>query len=776
MSTSEEVSGVSLARIINKIIGDEKLLCDQYLTYIYYLLEIAAKDHLQGLSLDNLEYDIPQQILKPELQLLIPSRATKVSDHPFSWYIDSVWQLQSDSKDNLLHQKALVWNIIALKASIYLLALPELENQPKITIKKEKEKEYKGHVTTVKRLFEKFRKANKALNIHKKYKKTDEYRSLWNQHLPSPEIDLDDFVSHLEYQSKLEELSQFEKNLLNDLRVIFSYVLHHKVRNTGTHEDKTLELIYLDEDKSVKQTLALPKKGKSYAEKLEVLADTQSDRQIQVNLKQVSELADNSETAAHYAQRLVDQHIKKNEHQHTCTNFFPNPTSISYILSKLYENYLEHHTTDNSAENPNANCALVLMLSFITGNPVSEWLKIQNKRVRRLNLRQKLVEDKNQFFLYTQFSIFSDSDHPFPEAFINQTTALHLPIPRSFILSLRENPAVSEAQVNQYSKKLRDKLYIPHLSSLKVSSLLHHTILNNTANKQLADLLTGIDTNRSASLSYCHYPLPVLKAAYIDTLETLCQSLAMQYQTLQFDIETNQNFGSIKAPKREVVQELYSVLKYNIFSQGQDLLATFNHYNVWLWHVLLLLTAARPVSEFPGFLKHWDFEKQILIVSDKEVGNRQSHGRLIPFGNFIKNEVKKFIQFLKFLHLQLSCENIALAQYVQDIFDSKRPLLNIYTNKKLETLKPSLVKKNQPELGLRHDNWHRHTTRAFLTGKVSEPAILALFAHENMQQESAHLYSSFSMSEYRNLADTLESMIENFKITGIELDVLLQEF
>lgn len=107
-------------------------------------------------------------------------------------------------------------------------------------------------------------------------------------------------------------------------------------------------------------------------------------------------------------------------------------------------------------------------------------------------------------------------------------------------------------------------------------------------------------------------------------------------------------------------------------------------------------------------------------------------------------------------------------------YSAKLPLLNIFQDGQWHPLRPSIVKNFHPELGLEHENWHRHTARAFLSNKINEIEILALFGHEPMQQEAAHPYSSLSISQYSSIAHILEQMKDHFNITGIELDVLTQ--
>ena len=108
-------------------------------------------------------------------------------------------------------------------------------------------------------------------------------------------------------------------------------------------------------------------------------------------------------------------------------------------------------------------------------------------------------------------------------------------------------------------KQLRAKLYIPKLSLIRISSLLHQTILQRTGNKQLADLLTGIDANKSSSTSYCHQNIQALQTEYVSILKELCESLSDDYQNIEYAVE--KNFGSRKAPTSNVIQNIFATLK-----------------------------------------------------------------------------------------------------------------------------------------------------------------------------------------------------------------------
>ncbi len=55
-----------------------------------------------------------------------------------------------------------------------------------------------------------------------------------------------------------------------------------------------------------------------------------------------------------------------------------------------------------------------------------------------------------------------------------------------------------------------------------------------------------------------------------------------------------------------------------------------------------------PLLNSPGFLKNFNLKRQILMVSDKEVGGRNGFGRLIPLCSFLVEEIKKFLKFLEY--------------------------------------------------------------------------------------------------------------------------------
>ncbi|MFV5312142.1 hypothetical protein VXN68_08020 [Acinetobacter schindleri] len=745
---------ISLQKTLEKLFGDEQFERTQHINFVVKLLSSQQADNfLDGLNLDYFNVDVEFQSNLPKPSLISFSKKVKISNLPITSYINSVAQL-SASQTHAQH-----WNILVLKAAIYLIALPELK--PELF-----KQAHTEHFNTVKRLFQRFRTANKNLDTEKKYQNTKEYQRLWSTYLQDPTQSLERFIQHL-ITLDTAELPEFDRNLLNDIRITFNYVLKNKAKIARASIDTQLEHQFLDEEQFIEESIEIKKGASPKALSIETLIDEPLHRQIVVNPTQVTPLAAHSETSQNYILPLVAKHIQRKEHLLTSSSFFPNPSSMNHLLKRLHVDYSEHQNKS----------ALILMLAFLTGNSVNEWLYIQkSKRAKKLNNRQKLIYKNDQFFLNSHFNVFENRNFEYSDNLLNQTIYLDIPIPNLFIEDLRKMESVSFNEIQQYLRRLRQELFIPKLSVVKVSSLLHHTILSKTGNKQLADLMTGIDANQSSSVSYCHQNIPRLHAQYVDILKSLCADVASTYESCVPSLpDSIIHFGSRKAPKPQVITEIFAVLKFNIFSQAEDdLIAIYNHYNIWMWHILLLFTAARPVAEFPGFLKNFNLKRQILMVSDKEVGGRNGFGRLIPLCSFLVEEIKKFLKFLEYFSIQIAMNYPLLNDVIQQIETSKLPLLGIIQNNKWTPLRPSTVKDLYPELGLAHENWHRHTARAFSTHKFSEPEILALFGHELMQQEAAHPFSSLSLSQFSKIADVLEQMKTYFKITGVEAHVITQ--
>lgn len=349
----------------------------------------------------------------------------------------------------------------------------------------------------------------------------------------------------------------------------------------------------------------------------------------------------------------MQQHMIRLQHRFASSNHYPDLESIRLLISHCWNQY-------STAQLKN-KAYLIILLSFLTGNSTEEWLKVQSPTISRLNQRQRLIQIEDRYVLRSKFTLFDPMHFPHKDALHNQITDFDLPLANVLIRGLKHKPILEQADITQALQQCRKALYIPSLTSKKLSTLLHAHIYHTTGNAQLADILTGIDANRSCSISYCSYPVYRLQHEYVDVVQHLSANMM---KALQIKVEDQGlNFGSLKAPTAKTVTSIFAYLYAQVIQAQHhfDAIATYNHYNIWMWHILLLFTAARPVKDFPGLLKDVDLTQGWLWVSDKEIHGRHDDGRLLPLCDFLKRELKSFLQYLRqnTVSLEAEIENIA---------------------------------------------------------------------------------------------------------------------
>lgn len=173
---------------------------------------------------------------------------------------------------------------------------------------------------------------------------------LWEKHLKDPMLSLTEFVHYL---NNTERSNDFEQNLLNNLRIIFTYVLNNKAKIAKASIETQLQHDFLDEDQLILESSEFKKGQKSKALNIEEQLDDQSSRQIHVDPTIVTPLAAYSESSQSYVLPLIAKHIQRKEHLLPFSSLFPNATSISVLITELYKNYIaeiEENSKDKNSE------------------------------------------------------------------------------------------------------------------------------------------------------------------------------------------------------------------------------------------------------------------------------------------------------------------------------------------------------------------------------------------------------------------------------------------
>lgn len=723
---------MKIENIIERMLDHEFFDQDYQNAIAQHLKPTVLIPELKPLLKTTVSFDADSKFELPTKLPLPPS----VSKHPICAYLYSV-----DQHEYPIIQR---WAVHNLHAACILKAIPNPTE--------------KDHQTTIIRVFNRFRLANEAYAASQQGKQLNRYQQeylwLWEQ-LPSHEITLADFVKSLRELENDSKLNRFQYLLLLDIRRFYDYVLALKPKKHYSAPPKHIdEPIYLDEHNAILHCpYDMPQKQHP-ALFYEELQDEQPNQQYSINTAQVSPLTSQSSFLQHRVSKLTQQHIIRQQHNFSCSKHYPDFNSLSLLVQHCHQLYLNHQKKNKAY--------LFILLSFLSGVPIEQWFYLQSKQRYALNKRQKVIFENDQYFLRSKFTLFEDSAFEYKDQLLNQVTHFDLPLVKELVEGLRQQPILKQEQVAHALKKCREELFIPSLSTKKISVLLHHCIYHYTQNEQLADILTGIDANRSVSISYCSYPIYRLQQSYQGTVHQLSKDLAKEIYVID---DEQQRFGSCKAPKPAIVTAIFAYLQHQIIQaehQGK-MLDMFNHYNVWLWHILLLFSAARPVSDFPGFLKNFDLKQQWLWLSDKEIHSRTNDGRLIPLCDFVVKQIRLFITYLNEFQ-QLYPEH---QPYIQEILSSKKPLLSVYQHGQWQALSPHLVNSFTRIMQLDHANWLRHTARAYLTEKADENFILALFGHEQNQQEMGQKFSSLSLQQYKELANCLNNMQHAYQIDGM---------
>src|SRR5690606_11646410 len=297
---TEAVSPVSLRRILEKLFSSESIYSAGYIQYIADLIASQSTDqYLPEINLFCLDFDIQTSsdvVTPPALSI---SSKDKIRDFPISHYIDSVAKL------NRMDHNALIWNILVLKIAIYLIALPDIKPQ----LFKQKNTE---HLNTVKILFQRFRLANLALSSQKTFPFKPHYLSLWEDHLNDPSVSLNKLIQYLSGYKSYS--NTFEKNLLNDLRIILTYVQKNKPKITKVSIQSKLQHKFLDEDQLIEESFEILKGSSCKALKIEKQLDNQDIRQIHFNPSSLTPLAKYSESIQRYVLPLVAKHVQRKDH------------------------------------------------------------------------------------------------------------------------------------------------------------------------------------------------------------------------------------------------------------------------------------------------------------------------------------------------------------------------------------------------------------------------------------------------------------------------------
>ncbi|NAR87097.1 MULTISPECIES: hypothetical protein [Acinetobacter] len=353
------------------------------------------------------------------------------------------------------------------------------------------------------------------------------------------------------------------------------------------------------------------------------------------------------------------------------------------------------------------------------------------------------------------------------EYMLNIGNSFTIPLPEVYldqIFQLKNwDKADIASDVQEYLRRISNELTFP-LTAQNLPRLISDITLNELGYELESKLFAGENVN---NYTPCHY----FSTKIIDILDIYIQTLNLvgpQLDTGYIDeFKSPITFGSQQVPDLPFVQSFFYQLDHQVRNNPNPF-QTLNHYSIWLWHICMLTTSARPSESFPPNLDYIDLDNQLMAVADKEQRYSGTIGRYLPFNNFLRDEIQHYLKYLKhFLHLTKAYLSQEQVQAIQEVFDGEHLLLLFYDSKGyVRNLELSDIQKYCTEIALQR-NWTRHFARYFFAQYCNEDLIKGIFGHDEAMQELFDRYSGFETTDYDQIRAAQDKLVGLLKLKSM---------
>lgn len=614
----------------------------------------------------------------------------------------------------------------------------------------------KEHTATVANLCRRFRLASTK----------KEYYWLYN-FLPSLPIELEELVKFLKntetengelFDKSKESLEKTEMGQLAEIRVIYTYTYTQSERQKRNRQSNPNTPKQSQTD--VKKTLRISLDGeKTYQTHFErgVAKQPPEDKTIEKvedHNFEFNSLEQCSITAQINNLKNKILHQNKNELMSK-----PNPRvfdlpTAQYIMQILLE----------QAENSPIHTLLLfsaLSLTHYKDLPVFQ----KNLRVSTKNKEVSLKPQK--CFFKQSFEVSKFKDFVLRKHRLNTVNSFTIPLPQYYLENLSQLKKMDgveiDSKIQEYLQKINKGLTF-QLTTQNLPRLISDITLNELGYELESKLLAGENVNNYTPCHYFSIKITDILDVYIQTLALVCPQLDNKYIE---EFKSPITFGSQQVPDIPFVQSFFYQLDHQVRNNPNPF-QTLNHYSIWLWHICMLTTSARPSESFPPNLDYIDLDNQLMAVADKEQRYSGTIGRYLPFNNFLHDEIQHYLKYLKhFLHLTKAYLSQEQVQAIQEVFDGERLLLLFYDSKGyVRNLELSDIQKYCTEIALQR-NWTRHFARYFFAQYCNEDLIKGIFGHDEAMQELFDRYSGFETTDYDQIRAAQDKLIEILELKSM---------
>ena len=470
-------------------------------------------------------------------------------------------------------------------------------------------------------------------------------------------------------------------------------------------------------------------------------------------------------------------HANKNE-RFISTNIRQLPlTTIQNICTKLWwwfdNNNDEKNNNREECNNREEKRAIAyLLLSLYTGYSVAQLAKDINENSKRI-IDVSARKSHFDFIIQLDITPLRIKTTGIQSIIANRLTQFQLPIPIKLGTFLTYKGYPDNNLINEVIAKLRDELELPLLSLGRIEKSLYTILTHEVTTTQIASIITSRNSKKRADLWYCSHSIKEVKLAYskaINILTARCHNRQLVFNYLDEINIANESIGSQNSPDYPIISLFIEHLRKKAIS-NTNFIERFNAYNLWLWHISLLLTSVRAVEGAPGFLNQFNLSIGLGWISDKEERASSHSQRLVPVCQFLSIAIKNFISYLNAFAKQFGRIEPQLKHEIFRILNSQRPLLNfIDSNNTFHSLRPSTITKELSNNFRFKVDWTRHIGQRFLHEQgVDEAMILAIFGHEMMGQEAWRKQSSLSIGDIVSVKDIYQKMTYELKLEQVVL-------
>lgn len=432
-----------------------------------------------------------------------------------------------------------------------------------------------------------------------------------------------------------------------------------------------------------------------------------------------------------------------------------NPRVYDLLTAQLIMQRILEKATDSPIHS-------LLLFSVLSLTHYKDIVSFSNKPCES-NRTKKLYLNKFECYFKQSFDVstFKSNHIKLKEHKLNTTNSYAIPLPQSYFSTLIQlkkwDMGDIESEVNEYLRTIGQDLTF-NLTVENLPRLISDITLNELGYELESKLLAGMSIKHYVSCNYFSSTVVDLLDSYEQTLKLVTSTFDTQYI---HNLSSPISFGSQQSPDVALAQAFFNELDRCV-RQAADPFSCLNHYSIWLWHICMIITSARPSHSFPPNLDYIDFEMQIMGVADKEQRYASTIGRCIPFNDFLKAEIQHYLAFLnKFKTLMQILYPSEYIQPIQDVLNGQAPILLFQDKHKLRPFGLSDLQHIYENLDLQK-NWTRHFCRYFFAQFCDEDIIKSIFGHDENMQGLFDKYSSFkptNLSQIRNAQDKLVAIL-----------------